>query len=172
VRKPDSLRAALTAALLDADGQQLLKRNPDRLSMFIDQGAIAVRMNPGAAGQLQGYEWRYRLQILLQDFPADKPDEVAIVIVQWLAVHQPDLLLNHARGNDAVKFECDPGDENTVDLQLDLQLTEAVQLVPNAGGGTDIVYPPEPSLIPPAIGGALDAGYAFDGLAAAQVLGG
>ncbi len=159
MRKPDSLRAALAAAIVDADGVPLLKRDPARLLMFVDQGVLAFRMGP-VSGPGLSYEWRYRLTLVLTDFPADQPDVVAIAAYQWLAVHQPDILLNHGKANEAIKFETDVIDEKTVDLQLEVMLSEAVQVTPRAGGGYDIVYPPEPPVSDEVLAPGLTEGFA------------
>ncbi len=156
MKKPDSLRAALVEAIRDGEGAKILARDPEALLMWIDQGTLAVR-----AGDPPSYEWRYRLSLTLTDFPSDRPDEVALVIVQWLHVHQPDLLLNHAKGNEAFRFDVDIIDEKTVDWQVELRLSEAVMVAPGQGGGLALSYPREPAISEQAIVDAIVAGVAI-----------
>lgn len=149
MRKPDSLRAALTAAFVDESGRRFL-REPDRLLTFIDKGRLAIRH-----GEALGYEWRYRLRLVLLDFPAHLPDAVAAVMAVWLRDHQADLLQNHGRGDAAVSFEVDRIDDKTVDLELQVELSEAVRLVARPAGSFEVHYLPEPAVLDAPIGGAL-----------------
>jgi hypothetical protein len=143
--KPDSLRAALTGGLRDSSGAKILERDPDKLAIFIDQGRIAAR----GAGSF-GFEWRYRLNAVLTDFPADMVDGVALIVTLWLAENQPEVLLNHQAGNEAVKFEADIIDASTIDLSLELELNEAVDARARAdGSGYDVTHRPEPNPTPP-----------------------
>ncbi len=144
--KPDSLRAALAASIVDDDGVRVLERDPEKLAVFIDKGRIAAR--PRRANGGLGYEWRYTLNVVLTDFQGS-PDAVAVAVVLWLAVHQPEALADHQAGNSAVKFEADIIDAKTIDLALELELNEAVDVTPRAGGGFDLVHRPEPELCPP-----------------------
>jgi len=132
--KPNSLRAALTASLVDADGVKILERNPEKLAIFIEQGRIAGRL-----GGSIGFEWRYKLTAILTDFTGDV-DAVALIVMLWLAEHQPELLGNHQAGNEAVKFDADIIDASTIDLQLELELNETVDAKPRAGGGYDVTH--------------------------------
>jgi len=141
--KPDSLRAALTAAIVDDDGIKTLERDPAKLAIFIDQGRIA-----GRAGGSKGFEWRYRLQAILTDFTGNV-DVVALTVMLWLAENQPETLQNHQAANEAIKFDADIIDASTIDLALTLELNEAVDAVPRPGGGFDIVHRLEPDATPP-----------------------
>jgi len=141
--KPDSLRQALTDAIVDADGVKLLERDPGKLAIFIDKGRIA-----GRAGGSIGYEWRYRLTAILTDFTGNV-DVVALAVMLWVAKYQPELLENHDSGNEAVKFDADVIDSETIDLALELELNEAVDAKPREGGGFDLVHRPEPVATPP-----------------------
>lgn len=141
--KPASLRAALVAALVDATGARILERDPDKLKIFIDKGRIA-----GRYGGAVGYEWRYRLQAILTDFTGN-PDAVALAVMLWLAENEPATLQNHQLGNEAVKFEADIIDAETIDLALELELSEAVDAVPREAGGFELVHRGEPDPCPP-----------------------
>lgn len=141
--KPDSLRQALTDGLVDEHGAKLLERDPGKLAIFIDKGRLAGRF-----GGSIGYEWRYRLQAILTDFPAHLVDAVALIVMLWIADNQPELLLNHDAGNQAVTFDADIIDAETIDLALELELNEAVDAKPRDGGGFDLVHRVEPNPAP------------------------
>jgi hypothetical protein len=140
--KPDSLREALTAAIRAADGELLLRREPDVLRIYIDRGRLVAHL-----GASRGYEWRYRLTGTLIGFTAP-PDALALPLLEWIRVHQPDLLLNHDRAKEAVPFEIDVVDDKTVDVEFSLELTETVVATPREDGGFDLVHLPEPPVDP------------------------
>lgn len=127
--KPDSLRAALVAALPD------LARNPDRLAIFAERGRIAARFAPPA----RGFEYRYDLKVVLIDF-ADHPDRVILPVLRWLEVNQPDLLQGVPSANQAITFAAEFIDAGTVDLELTLTLSESVVVVDRADGGVDLTH--------------------------------
>jgi hypothetical protein len=128
--KPDSLRAALTAA--DPE----LARDPQQLIMWIDQGAIASPMTAALH-----FTYAYQLNVLLIGY-ARKQLPLAFAMLQWLRVQQPDLL---TPGKSAVTFEVDFMDNSSVDLQFKLQLTEQVRTVRREDGGFDMQYVAEPN---------------------------
>lgn len=127
--KPDSLRAALTA--IDPE----LARDPTQLIMWIDQGGIASPMTPNFS-----FAYSYQLNVLLIGYGRDQRPLV-IATLAWLRVQQPDLL---QPGKDAIAFEADFMDNQTVDLQFKLQLTEQVRTVRRPDGGFDMQYAAEP----------------------------
>ncbi len=112
--KPDSLREHLLAAVPD------LKRNPDRLVMFIDAGKVRCT----AAASLS-FEYGYTLQIMLTDF-AGHPDSVFLPILAWVRVNQSELMANLDKSADGLKFEADILDNSKVDMSITLALTERV----------------------------------------------
>jgi hypothetical protein len=133
MQKLAQLRAAIVAAIPD------LATNPDRLMIWADKGRIATRRTP-----LLGYEWRYRANVLVEGF-AGSADSVMIPLLIWLRDAQPDLVQDFVRGDEAVKFEAHVLDGNTIDLLLELELSDPVRLSPRDAGGFDAIYPPEPS---------------------------
>lgn len=129
MKKPDSLRAAICAAVPD------LRDNPERLIMWIDRGAVA---SPGTPSL--NFSYGYRLNILILGYAGRQPP-VAIAILQWLRINQPDLL---QPGKDAFAFEADFLDNKSVDLQIELQLSEGVTAVQREDGGFDMEFIAEP----------------------------
>lgn len=130
MQKPDSLRAAITA--VDSE----LGRDPDRLKMWVEKGKIRAPMTPSRA-----FTYEYTLTIVVTDYPGH-PSVVFLAISDWLRINQPDLLSPAATGG--YSFEADILDNKTIDLQIDLPLTEQVLLTPREGGGWDLEHIAEP----------------------------
>lgn len=137
MRKHDSFRAAVVAALPD------LARNPQAFAVFIDKGRVAARAGPAGSAAATGFEWRYALNAVLLDFVGD-PNALAKAVLDWIRVAQPEVLLNHASGNEAFQFSVDVLDENKADIEIAIELNEAVDIAPD---GT-MTYRDEPDLDP------------------------
>lgn len=129
MKKPDLLRAALVATV------PALARDPQSLIMWIDQGSIASPMTASFA-----FSYSYQLNVLLLGY-GDHQAPVAIAMLHWLRVQQPDLLQPN---KDAIAFEVDFLDNLTVDLQFKLQLTEQVRAALRPDGGFDMNFMAEP----------------------------
>lgn len=138
--KPASLRAALVAGIVGADGVRIFERDPGNLLIWADKGRIAGRL-----GHKRGLEYRYRLNVLVKDFSGDE-DALAIVLTEWVRTNQPDLLLNHEAGNQAITLEVEVLDSNLVDLLFTIDVTETVRLEPRDDGGFDAVHEEEPPI--------------------------
>lgn len=128
--KPASLRAALVDALA------VFAIAPDALKMWVDRGAIHARHShdparPGA------FEYRYTLNLVVEGWQ-QHPSLVMLAINAWAAVNQPDLLAGSAA--QSYTFEADILDAETVDLAIELQLTEAVAVTPRPDGGFDLQH--------------------------------
>ncbi|MBH3355749.1 phage tail protein [Pseudomonas stutzeri] len=136
MNKPESLRAHLLAAIPE------LKRNPDRLLVFIDNGTMRSTAAPGLS-----FEYSYTLNLILTDF-AGHPDAVAIPLFAWVLVNQRELMENQEKGRDAIKFEADILDNSKVDLSITLPLTERVIVKQQGDGMLHVEHPEEPPLEP------------------------
>lgn len=134
MNKPNSLRAHLLAVVPE------LHKNPDRLLVFIDNGTIRSTAAPGLS-----FEYSYTLNIILTDY-AGHPDAVAIPLLAWLLVNQPELLTNLEKGKTAIAFEADVLDNSKVDLSLKLPLTERVIVKKQDDGSLQVNHPNEPEL--------------------------
>lgn len=137
MKKPAKLRAALEAS------SHWLSKHPDNLLVFADEGHVAARL-----GASTSYETGYTLNLIVTDFPED-PATIMVPILGWLAVNQPEALLNHQRGDRVIEFEADILNHSTVDLSIKLQLTERVIITtdPNTGA-VSATYADEPPLDP------------------------
>ncbi|MCQ4242873.1 phage tail protein [Stutzerimonas stutzeri] len=132
MKKPESLRAHLQAAIPE------LKRNPDRLLVFVDAGSMRSTAAPGLS-----FEYSYTLNLILTDF-SGSPDAVAIPLFAWVLVNQRELMENQEKGRDAIKFEADILDNSKVDLSITLPLTERVIVHRQDDGSLQITHPAEP----------------------------
>lgn len=115
MNKPASCRAAIEAAL------PYLRKEPDRLVMFIEGGKIASSLGG------TGFEYRYTLTIGLLDFN-QHPDTVMIPLLQWLKSHAPAVMQNPDTAKEAITFEAEILNHNTYDLRLQLKLSERVKV--------------------------------------------
>ena len=133
--KPDSLRAHLTAAIPD------LKRNPDKLLVFIDKGSLFTTRTKS-----RSFEYAYTLNIIVTDY-SDEEDALMVPLLDWVATHQADLLGNDDKGK-GIRFMVDFNNHNSVDISLDLDLTERV-IVKQTGTRLDIAHAGEVTPTPP-----------------------
>lgn len=131
--KPASLRAAIEAALPE------LKRNPDRLLVFIDEGGIRCT----AAASLS-FEYSYTLQVVVTDY-ARHADTIMVPVLAWVAHNQPELLANPDR-RDGIRFEADLINHKSMDLAVSIQLTERVVVTTHQDGTYTAEHVPEPPL--------------------------
>lgn len=130
MNKLDSLRAALTQALPELD------RQPDRLRIWVDTGKIRCPMT-----ESRDFSYEYTLALELVDFTGH-PALVFLTINDWLRVNQPDLA--QVAGESGYRFEVAPIDGDTIDLTIELDLTERAVITPRTGGGFQIEHPAEP----------------------------
>lgn len=129
MQKIETLRAALTESLPE------LKNEPDRLRMWVEDGAGSSRQTASLS-----FGFSYRLNVLLVEMSTDIA-LIALPIFRWLRVNQPDLL---APGKEGFSFDADVLDNRTCDIVIQLSLTENVQVAPIEAGGWSLDYLPEP----------------------------
>jgi hypothetical protein len=132
MNKPDSLRNHLLATVPD------LKHNPDRLLVFIDEGAARC-----TAAKSLSWEYRYTLQLILTDY-AGHPDAVMLPLLGWVKVNQSELLENLDNAREGIQFEAEILDGGKVDMAIKLTLTERVVVGKDAQGNTTLTHPAEP----------------------------
>lgn len=134
--KPASLRKHLAAAVPD------LKRNPDKLLIFADEGAIVA----SATGSLS-FEYRYKLNVIVTDYKGDS-NAIMVPLLAWTAIHQSDLHSNPEKQKTGISFEVDFNSKETVDLSLTIELTERVIVKRQPGGKLEITTLQEPQPTP------------------------
>lgn len=124
-----------------------LKINPERLQVFIaKEGSITCAAEP--SGGISGLQYHYEAQALITDYDGH-PDAFIVPALEWVAQHQPELLLSHEASRQGIRFESDIISLQTIDLQITLSLTERVT-VQIQDGRRIIAHHTEPILNPPA----------------------
>ena len=131
MNKPQSLRNALNKAVA------YVRDNPDKLHLFIDSGSLVAT---GAASM--SWEYRYTLNIIVEDFSGDQNLLMAPVLL-WLGTSQPDAMNNPELREKLFTFEVDILRNDVCDISINLQLTERV-LVSTDGCVSNVETIPEP----------------------------
>ena len=132
MRKPNSLREFLTAALPD------LKREPDALAIYVTKGTLATRH-----GKNLGFEYRYTAELVMLNFRGD-PRQLFLPLSLWLRKNQAEVILDHRAGVEGIVFEVDPIDNQAVDIQVSVPLSEAVDVLEDGKGGYTMTFREEP----------------------------
>ncbi|TFW71519.1 phage tail protein [Methylotenera oryzisoli] len=112
MNKPSSLRTALEAALPE------LKKNPERVLVFIDKGQIVSTQAPTFS-----FEYHYTLNVIITDYSAHS-DNIFIPLLVWVREHQPSLLTG--KPDSGMSFEAEIINHKNTDISITLALTEAV----------------------------------------------
>lgn len=133
MRKLADLRDFLTSAL------PLIKREPERLQLYADEGRIACTLGAGLS-----FELGYKITGQLWDF-AGHPDAMFVPLLEWIARNQPELLANYKTNPEAITWRAEVLDADKVDLEFTFNVTERVKVVKRADGtGADVEHMPEP----------------------------
>lgn len=116
--KAQSLRKHLAATVPD------FKRSPDKLAILVKNGKVI------AAGESSmSFEYAATVQIMVLDY-AGTPDAVMLPVLVWLRTHQPEYFENPTLRGQAFRFEVDINDGKTIDIAIELDLTERVIVTP------------------------------------------
>lgn len=116
-----------------------LGKNEDKLHVFIEKGTVATKLVQGL-----GFQYAYTLQIVITDF-GESPDVVIVPILAWLQKNQPDLLQDPVRRDRAIAIEAEIIDNDKVDIQFTVELTEGVT-VRDVPSGFECQHIGEPNL--------------------------
>ncbi len=132
--KPPSLRNMLLQALPE------LATDPDRLIVLARGG----RLVKSATASLS-FEYAFTLNAVVLDFRGH-PDAIMVPVLAWTKVNQPELFANPDTREKAVRFEVEYVNSTTVDVSVEIDLTERVLVTPRQGqaGAYDIKHVPEP----------------------------
>jgi len=131
MRKIDSLREAIFAALPE------LKRDPDRLRIWIDRGSAKSTLTEG-----EGMTLAFRLNVLVVEMASDIA-VLGLAIFRWLRTNQPELMVP-GPGN-GFDFDADILDNGIADVLLQLQLDQAIVASERPDGVVDLKYEAEPA---------------------------
>ena len=118
--KPSSLRAHLTAATPE------LQRDPDKVSIFVRDGRLVA----GGAETLS-FEYCYTLNVVVLDY-AGQADAIMLPLLTWLRTEQIEIFDNPDLREKSVRFEVEYLNKETVDISIDIDLTEAIIVAPDA----------------------------------------
>lgn len=114
MRKPRLLRQFLCNAI------PALETESQRLTMHVEHGHIVARSSDSLS-----FEYRFTARLILPGFASDL-DLIIIPLLAWLHTHQPDLSQNKDRAATGLRFEAATTDSGTIDLTVEIDLTESV----------------------------------------------
>lgn len=129
MRKLEDLRKHLMA---NVGG---LKRNPEKLLTFIEDGAIEFWPGPNLS-----HAYAIPVQIIVTDY-AGNVDDLILPILSWLQVREP----GHDPMN-TIRFEAELLNNNSYDIAITVSITERV-IVKATDAGLDVEHVlPEPPM--------------------------
>ena len=131
MKKPNQIRKALE------ESNPFFVQNPDSLQLYTDGGQVIC-----TGAKSLSYEYRYTLNIIVTDY-ADDIARIIVPVLAYLRVNQPELFENPQRRENGFKFITDYNND-TLDLSIEIQLTERVVQKNNADGDAILQYAPEP----------------------------
>ena len=131
MKKPDSLRAALTAVFPE------LAKDPHRLRLWIEEGRVRCH----ASEDNLNFTLEYTLTVVIEEW-THSTLMIWPVLADWLRIQQPDLL-TVANSKSAIPFEADLISNQKADISLELALTEPVIVTRREDGGFDMRVVPE-----------------------------
>jgi P2 phage tail completion protein R (GpR). len=135
MRKADSLRRWLTAFLPD------LRTHPDRLQVYLEGGEVRARRSATLS-----FSYAYTVKALITDFAGDA-DTIMVSVLAWIEKEQPQLL--QASDDKPFGFEAELLDSETYDIELSIDLSEPVLVIPRGdGSGYDVSHPQEQAFPP------------------------
>lgn len=130
--KPDKIREVITKA------NPYLKRDPDKLHVFLDSGRVVAY---GAASL--SYEYQYTINIVVLDYP-HHADQIFVPLLAYLRTQQPELFENHEMAQNMIRFEAEILNQQSVDLSIEVDLTESVIVSQPAGNKLVVEHVGEP----------------------------
>ena len=129
MQKIDSLRDAILKALPE------LRRDRDRIKIWVERGSAKATQTPD-----QSFAFGFQLNVLIVEMRSDIA-VLAHAVFHWLRANQPELIVPGAQG---FTFDADYLDNRCADVELQLQLDQAVKVTKNAEGKFDLDYRAEP----------------------------
>lgn len=116
-----------------------LKRNPDRLAMFVENGSI--HFSPSQPMQNYSHRYTMPLTVIVTDWQGSV-DDIVITLCEWLLVREPGF-----NPETALQFETEILANDKVDVLFRLQITERVIVTTDEDGKRQIQHVlPEPPL--------------------------
>lgn len=127
-----------------------LARDPEKFLVLASAGRIT---STGTASL--SFEYAYTAQLYALDY-AGHADAVIVPLLAWAKRNQPELFANPDRWPQGIRFTAEYLTTDTIDLAVEIDLTERVVVGPRAGaqpGALQAEHLPEP----PQIGAVLQA---------------
>ncbi|OEY67463.1 phage tail protein [Marinobacter sp. X15-166B] len=100
-----------------------LKRNPDKLLTFIEDGNIEFWQGPNLS-----HSYAIPIQLIVTDY-AGSVDDIVIPVLSWLKVREPGL-----DPMNTVRFEAELLNNNSYDIAITVNITERVIVTATADG--------------------------------------
>ncbi len=122
MQKPDSLRQALLNAV------PALRSHPDTLRLYVASGNIAATLAPSLS-----FEKQYSLNVAITDFN-DDIDLLLVPVMAWLRENQPDIMSTDEGRSKGFTFYADINAGRSVNITLNLLLTERTLVKENEAG--------------------------------------
>lgn len=117
--KPQLLRQYLQDCIPE------LARDPERLLLYIAGGSAQA-----TATRAPSWQYSYTLRVLVLDW-ARSADAIFAPLLAWVRTHQWDVLANPDR--QGIRFEAEYLSTDTMDLSIEIDLTERVVARPRPG---------------------------------------
>ncbi|MDX7693625.1 phage tail protein [Aeromonas caviae] len=118
--------ASLRKAVNDTNFE--LAQNPDRLLVFATKGkAVAT----GATSL--SFEYHYDAKIIVVDYERH-PDSLIIPLLAWIRKEQPELMTNHEKRENGLRFDVDISANDLYDIEITIPVTERVRVWAEEGG--------------------------------------
>lgn len=129
MKKLTDLRAHLLANVPN------LKRNPDKLLTFIEDGSIEFWEGPNLS-----HLYSFPVQLIITDY-SGPVDDIILPVLSWLKIREP----GHDPKN-TLRFEAELLKNNSYDIAITVQVTERV-IVKATDAGLDVEHIlPEPPM--------------------------
>lgn len=116
------LRDHLTAAL------PVLARDPEKFIVIATGGRI---VNTGTRSL--SFQYAYTAQLFVLDY-AGHADAVIVPLLAWAKRHQSELFANPDLQKNGIRFRAEYLTTKTIDLSIEIDLTESVAVRPRPGG--------------------------------------
>lgn len=120
-----------------SDGVQELKDNPEKLVAFIEKGETH---NTPRENSLS-FEYRYTATLVITDF-IGSADTLILPILAWLRYNQAD-----RADSKSLDFIAELLDNDSVDIEIKVELSEAVSVTSNPNGTVTASHNPEPIFV-------------------------
>lgn len=120
MKKADALRELLIGVV------PALRDKPENLSLYIAKGRVGA-----IAARALSFEYRYQLQIVVQDYAGDQ-DMVFVPLLAWISENQPELM--RRPDTEPFTYEIEIIDVDACDIEIAIELTEKVRVERTAEG--------------------------------------